>query len=162
MRRALIMILASLAGATASSATPGEPAAPAIAIERAIVLAADAPGGEVAAYAVFTNPGPDTRIVEARCDCAAALELHLVQRDGPNPGMVTVWPLDLPKAVPVAIEPPGIPRHMMLVSLRQPIAEGERVRMQFKLEDGRWIAQDFVGVKSSVEAWKAFDAAEGK
>ena len=148
--------------AAVACATTGEPAPAAIAIERAIVLAADAPGGEVAAYAVFNNSGPDTRIVEARCDCAEALELHLVRREGPNPGMVTVWPLDLPSAVPVAIEPPGIPRHMMLVSLRQPIAEGERVRLQFKLEDGRWIGQDFVAVKSSVVAWKAFDAAAGK
>lgn len=147
--------------AMASCATPGEPAPAAIAIERAIVLAADTPGVEVAAYAVFTNYGPDTRIIEARCDCAAALELHLVQRDGPNPGMVTVWPLDLPSAVPVAIEPPGIPRHMMLVTLRKPIAVGESVQMQFKLQDGRWIAQDFVAVKSSVEAWKAFNAADG-
>lgn len=147
----------AIAGATmlgACATAPGG-AAGRVTIQRPIMLAADAPGGAVAAYAVFVNDGPDTALVDAACDCADKVELHLVRRDGPTPGMTTDWPLPLPAGSRTAVEPPGIPRHLMLIGLKGAVSEGETRRLRFKLADGRWIEADFAAVKSSTEAWRA-------
>jgi len=133
---------------------------PSVAIERAIVVSDAAVGNETAAYAVFVNTGAATGIVGAECTCADALELHLAQREGPNPGMVNAWPLTLPANSRTEITPPGVPRHLMLVGTKAPMAAGERLTLRFKLEDGSWIEGDFVAVPSSTEAWRAFDEAE--
>jgi copper(I)-binding protein len=133
---------------------------PGVSIERAIVVSEAAVGNETAAYAVFVNTGAATSIVGAECTCADALELHLVQREGPNAGMAKAWPLALPASSRTEITPPGIPRHLMLVGIKAPITSGERLTLRFKLQDGRWIEDSFVAVPSSTGAWRAFDEAE--
>jgi copper(I)-binding protein len=132
---------------------------PRVAIERAIVVEETTAGSETAAYAVFVNTGPATSIVEAECTCADALELHLVKRDGSNPGMTNSWPLALAANSRTEIAPPGVPRHMMLMGIKAPIKAGEKVTLRFKLEDGRWIDESFVAVPNSTEAWRAFEDA---
>jgi copper(I)-binding protein len=135
--------------------------APRVSIERAIVVNATEAGAETAAYAVFVNAGQATSIVDAECSCADSLELHLVQREGPNAGMAKAWPLALPADSRTAITPPGVPRHLMLVRTKRTIATGDRLTLRFKFEDGTWIEESFVGVPSSTEAWLAFDERSG-
>jgi copper(I)-binding protein len=128
-----------------------------VSLERRIILVSEAPGGEVAAYAVFVNDGPATAVVEAECDCSERLELHLVRQ---GEGMAADWPLPLPAGSRIPIEPPGIPRHMMAVDLLRPIGVGEEVTIRFRLADGSWIAGQFRAVESSVAAWEAFERVE--
>jgi copper(I)-binding protein len=133
-------------------ALPGAALAGEVTIERPIVLAAGV-GDEVAAYAIFANSGPETSIVAAECACAEALELHLINREGPRPTMTNDWPLALPASARIEIAPPGSPRHLMLIGLRQAIAPGETVALRFRLRDGEWIEADFVSVTDSAAAW---------
>jgi copper(I)-binding protein len=165
VRCAVKLGLGALFGALAACAH-GEPTlaggAPRVSIERAIVVNATEAGAETAAYAVFVNAGQATSIVDAECSCADALELHLVQREGPNAGMAKAWPLALPADSRTAIMPPGVPRHLMLVGTKTPIASGERPTLRFKLEDGRWIEDSFLAVPNSADAWRAFDERDGR
>lgn len=124
------------------------------------MVATQAVGGAVAAYAVFTNDGTVTSIVDAQSECADKVELHLVRRDGPNAGMTTDWPLTLPSGTSTAIEPPGIPRHIMLAGMKRAVAIGETCPIRFRLADDRWIEADFAAVESSAEAWAAFGAGD--
>lgn len=142
MRVLTVAVLLALPGAALAEST--------VAIERPIVLASDETGVEVAAYAIFANSGPATGIVGGECTCAEALEFHVV---GVEHGMAEAWPLPLPENSRTAVEPPGIPRHFMLIRLKQPIAAGEKVKLRFKLENGEWIESEFVGVTNSREAW---------
>ena len=152
-------LLASLSPMVlAACAHGGTASGPAIEIVRPIVLVSDTIGSEVAAYAIFTNRGPDTAIVSAACTCADKVELHVVDRSAPARGMVSSFPLALPSGEAVVIEPPGIPRHLMLVGLKQAIGEGDVVSLRFTLADGSTLEHPFSAVPSSVEAWKAFEA----
>ena len=163
VRKLGLLPLLGLAAACVHGGAATGVARPSVAIERAIVrdVATTCAEAETAAYAVFVNAGAATSVVAAECACADALELHLVRRDGPNPGMVAAWPLALPANSRTEIAPPGIPRHLMLMGIRKPIAVGETLTLRFKLEDGSWIDGDFVAVPDSAEAWRGFDEAEG-
>lgn len=143
--------------ALAACAHSGIDSVPAIEIARPIVLVSDTLGSEVAAYAIFTNRGPDTAIVSAACTCADKVELHVVDRSAPSRGMMSSFPLALPSGEAVATEPPGVPRHLMLVGLRRPIAKGDVVSLRFTLADGEVVEQHFTAVPNSVEAWKGFE-----
>lgn len=151
----MVRLLGALA--LAACAHGGIDSAAAIEIARPIVLVSDTLGSEVAAYAIFTNRGPDTAIVSAACTCAEKVELHVVDRSAPSRGMVSSFPLALPSGEAVAVEPPGIPRHLMLVGLKQAIKEGDVVTLRFTLADGSTLAHSFAAVPSSVEAWQAFE-----
>ncbi len=155
MKRLALSVQPLLLAACAHSPLP---AANVIEIARPIVLVSDTVGNDIAAYAIFTNRGAETSIVSASCDCADNVELHVVDRSASSPGMISSFPLVLPAGQAVAIEPPGIPRHMMLIGIRQKISEGDVVTMRFLLADGRVVEEAFTAVPSSAAAWKAFDA----
>lgn len=131
-----------------------------VAVERAIVLASAEAGERVAAYAVFRNNGAATSIVSASCECAESVELHFVDRQNPSRGMTNDWPLPLPEGSATAIAPPGVPRHIMLVGLRAPIAIGDQVRMRFVLADGATVEAAFAGVANSAQAWQSSEPAK--
>jgi copper(I)-binding protein len=155
---ALLPLLAAIACAHSGA---GVADAASVAIERAIVRDSDAVGGEVAAYVVFVNSGAATSIVDAECACADTLEYHLVGRENAGPGMQNAWPLALPANSRTEIAPPGVPRHLMLVGIREPVEVGERLTLRFRLADGSWIEGSFLAVPSSTEAWRTFDEADG-
>lgn len=156
-----IALLPLLAATACAHSGAGVADAASVAIERAIVRDSAAIGGETAAYAVFVNSGAATAIVAAECTCADSLEYHLVRREGPNPGMVKAWPLALPANSRTEIAPPGVPRHLMLVGIREPVEVSETLTLRFPLADGSWIEGSFLAVPSSTEAWWAFDEADG-
>lgn len=158
MRRPALTCAAALATAGCAHPAVAPRGAPSVTIARPIVVASDAIGGEVAAYAVFANSGPATGVVGAECTCAEQIELHVV---GVEHGMAEAWPLALPAGEDTAVEPPGRRMHFMLMGLKQPIALGETVRLRFRLESGEWIETDFVGVGNSTEAWRAFEERDG-
>ncbi len=127
-------------------------------IERPIIAAAGAiAGADVAAYALFVNSGADNAILEARCDCAETVELHLVDRGQSGRGMVNALPLPLPAGARTEISPPGIPRHMMAMGLKTAMAKGDKVTLHFRLASGEWISGQFDAVDNSSKAWQNFE-----
>lgn len=130
-----------------------------VVISRAIVVASEQAAGPVAGYAIFTNNGSGTSIVEATCDCADRVELHVVE---PGQPMTNAWPLALPAGASTAIHPPGIPRHLMLVGTKRSIKTGDRVTIRFRLEPGGWVDETFAVVRNSGEAWRELELAEAQ
>jgi len=119
------------------------------------------PGKTTAAYMVLVNPGArPVRVLAVSSPIAARGELHQAQFVDPNDhmgmdhshspemkglevtGMRPVKELVVPARGRLELKPGGL--HLMLVDLRQPLREGQRVRLTLRLEGGQTLSVDAV------------------
>ena len=85
------------------------------------------------AYLAIENGGaqPD-RLLRAASPVAATVELHTHIMDGGIMRMRAVEAIDVPAGGKVELKPGGL--HIMLMGLKQPLKEGERVKLTLEFE----------------------------
>lgn len=92
-----------------------------------------APGvGVGVGYMVIVNPGKADALIAASSPVAERVELHLTQFEGGMMRMRQVGRVELPAGATVRLEPGGL--HMMLIGLKQPLAEGAAVPLVLRFE----------------------------
>lgn len=85
------------------------------------------------AYLSVTNAGKDSdRLLSAQSPVCARVELHETQRKDGMMSMAPIAAVEIPAGGKVALAPGGI--HLMLVGLKRPLVEGERVPMTLVFE----------------------------
>ena len=152
-RREWVAVVA-LALAGCASLPPGVVRQGAIRIDHMVMPATDAAGADVAAYAGFDNRGGDDRLLAIECDCAAAVELHAVVRDGDKVTMTNTFPLALPAGARTEVRPPGIPLHFMLMGTTRRFAAGDRVPMRLRFERAGDVEVVFTVDATSKQGWE--------
>ncbi len=117
-----------------TSAAPHAPAAPAQAllqVQEAWVRST-VPGQKVAAaYMQLKAQEAGWAVVGASSPAAARLELHDMRMDKDVMRMFAIDSLPLPLGQTVALQPAG--KHIMLMGLHAPLAEGDSVRLELQL-----------------------------
>lgn len=106
-------------------------------------IRATAPGAKVAAgYMTILNKSsqPD-RLVGGVSGVAAKVETHVHIRDGEILRMREVNGYDLPPRGSFELKPGGA--HLMLVDIRQPLKEGDKVSVKLKFERAGEVTVDF-------------------
>lgn len=121
-------------------------------ISRAIILAVQPVGVEVAAYLAIDNSGPEDRLLGISCTCADTVELHAMVGEGAGRRMEKRWPLVLSAGTRTEVKP-GSPMHLMLVSSRHPITLGQPVSMTLRFERAGAIEVEFWPVSDSKAGW---------
>lgn len=92
------------------------------------------PGATVAAgYLEIRNSGrtPD-RLTGASSPAAAAVEMHVMTREGDVVKMREVQSIEVPGRQRFALDPKG--SHLMLTGLKKPLAKGDRVPLVLRFE----------------------------
>jgi copper(I)-binding protein len=74
------------------------------------------------------------RVVGVSSPVAGRVEMHVTTRDGDVMKMRQVESLEIPAGGAVALKPGGA--HLMLMDLKHPLKEGDRVALTLKLEKG--------------------------
>ena len=72
------------------------------------------------------------RIVGASSDVAGVVEIHEMTMDGGVMRMRPLRSLDLPAGSTVELKPGG--NHVMLMDLKRPLATGEKIKVELRLE----------------------------
>lgn len=106
-------------------------------------IRATAPGAKVAAgYMTLRNksPQPD-RLVGATSEAAGAVQTHVHIKDGDILRMREVKGYDIPAKGSFELRPGGA--HLMLLNLKQPLKEGDRVAVTLKFERAGEVKVDF-------------------
>lgn len=83
-------------------------------------------------YMVIVNTGQADALVDASTPVAERVELHQTRMDGGMMKMRRVGKVDLPVGATVRLEPGGL--HMMLIGLKQPLAEGAKLPLVLRFE----------------------------
>lgn len=95
------------------------------------------PPGQDQTGAYFTLHNTDRRahaLVKVASPAARVAELHTVVDEGGMKKMRPVAQIDIPAGGQTKLEPGGL--HVMLIGLRQPLAEGASVAITLGFEDG--------------------------
>jgi len=136
---ALALSLAALAAlvVTRSPAPAAAQAASAIRLENPWARRAPAQGGHGgangAAYVTIRNDGVEgDALVAAASDAAARVELHETVKDGDVMKMRRVEAIDLKPGESRVFKPGG--EHMMMFDLKQPLKEGDLVKLTLVFE----------------------------
>ena len=92
------------------------------------------PGATVAAgYLEIRNSGRTAdRLAGASSPVAAAVEMHVMTREGDVVKMREVQSIEIPARQRFALDPKG--SHLMLIGLKKPLAKGERVPLTLRFE----------------------------
>ncbi|MGQ0589428.1 MAG: copper chaperone PCu(A)C [Sphingosinicella sp.] len=122
-----------------------------LALENRIVRAAPA-GGDAAGYVAILNAGPGDSLIGAECGCAERVEIHRIVRENGEVSMESAPNLAVPAGGAVEIRP-GSDLHLMLINLREPLAEGQIVPMTLRFERGGAVAANFTAVADTRAAW---------
>lgn len=142
-----LLLTALLAGTGAVSMPVGAVAAPAaspaIAYDAAWIRLPP-PAAQVAAgYIQLHNAGADDRLVGASCRDFAQVQIHAMRMDGEVMRMHAL-PDGLPLAAgtSVALQPGGY--HLMLMTPKRPLQDGQVVRVRLQFERAGTLPVDFV------------------
>jgi copper(I)-binding protein len=148
MTRASGLLLAvALAAAGPTAAAPTAVAAPAAAASIAhdgAWIRLPPPAAQVAAgYIQLHNAGADDRLLGASCREFAQVQIHAMRMDGEVMRMHAL-PDGLPLAsgASVALQPGGY--HLMLMSPKRPLQDGQVVRVRLQFEQVGTVPVDFV------------------
>jgi len=95
-------------------------------------IRATVPGQQVAGAYMRLTAHQDMRLVGATSPVAERVELHFMRMNGDSMEMRALDTLDLPAGEPVDLSPGGT--HAMLIGLKRPIRDGDRVPMTLTFE----------------------------
>ena len=84
------------------------------------------------AYLRIDNGGTADRLLAARSDVAAAVQLHSMSMQGNVMRMREVEAIDVPAGAKVALEPGGL--HIMLVGLKAPLQAGSSFPLTLRFD----------------------------
>jgi copper(I)-binding protein len=106
-------------------------------------IRATAPGAKVAAgYMTVRNTAAQAdRLVGGASPVAAKVETHIHVKDGEILRMREVNGYDIPAKGVLELKPGGA--HLMLVNIKQPLKEGDKVPMTLKFERAGEVKVDF-------------------
>ena len=106
-------------------------------------IRATAPGQKTAAgYMTIRNASPQPeRLVGGSSEAAAKVQTHVSIKDGDIMRMREVKGYDIPAKGTFELKPNG--SHLMLVDLKQPLKEGEKVPVVLKFEKAGEVKVDF-------------------
>lgn len=91
------------------------------------------PGAEVGGvYLTLKNTGPVDRLVSGSSPVAERTELHTMSMDGGVMKMRPLPAIEVPAKGVVVLKPGGL--HVMLVGLKRPLKEGERISLTLTFE----------------------------
>lgn len=83
------------------------------------------------AFMYLTSKG-GARLLSATSDVAGVVEVHEMAMEGNVMRMRPLRSLDLPPGSTVELKPGG--HHMMLMDLKRPLATGEKIKVELRLE----------------------------
>ena len=89
----------------------------------------------------LTNKGESDRLLSARADVSAAVELHVMKMEGDVMRMRQVDAVDVPAGETVELKPGGL--HVMFMGLKQPLKEGETIAATLTFEKAGTIDVEF-------------------
>jgi len=126
-----LLLAAMLALPVAPPAQAHDVKAGALTIEHPFARASAARNG--AAYMTIANGGgaPD-RLLRARTDAAAKVELHTIVKQGDVMQMREVQAIDVPAGGKAELKPGGF--HVMLLGLARPLVEGQTFALVLEFE----------------------------
>ena len=106
-------------------------------------IRASAPGQKIAAgYMTIRNKSAQPeRLVGGSSQAAAKVEIHVSNKDGEIMRMREVKGYDIPAKGTFELKPNGA--HLMLVDLKKPLKEGEKVPVVLKFEKAGEVKVDF-------------------
>ncbi|MYM34555.1 copper chaperone PCu(A)C [Duganella sp. FT50W] len=130
MKKLLSLLLMAALPALAQ-VTVGEPWV------RATVAAQQATGAFMTLTATQT-----TKLVGASSPAAGAVEVHEMKMDNDMMRMRQLQALDLPAGQAVKLAPGGY--HLMLLGLKQPLKDGDKVPLTLEFEDARKVRSKVV------------------
>lgn len=106
-------------------------------------IRATAPGQKIAAGYMFirNKSAQPERLVGGSSQAAAKVQTHVSIKDGDVMRMREVKAYDVPAGGTFELKPNG--SHLMLVDLKQPLKEGERVPVVLKFEKAGEVKVDF-------------------
>mgnify|MGYP003577117645 FL=1 len=97
----------------------------------------------------LTNKGESDRLLSARADVSAAVELHVMKMEGDVMRMRQVDAVDVPAGETVELKPGGL--HIMFVDLKAPLKAGDRFPMTLKFEKAGEVTVDVKVEKVAAE-----------
>ena len=126
MKKILLALLVSM---------PGWVAASDLEVEQAWVRLVPPVSPNTAAYLMLHNNGKADRVlVSATSDAASTVELHtVVERDG-GMSMQRLPQVEIPAEDCVLFKPGA--NHIMFIGLKQPLKEGDMVKLTLQFKDG--------------------------
>jgi periplasmic copper chaperone A len=137
MRKSLAWTRTMRTGAALAAAAGIALAAPAAAqeikVENAWVRAPVAGQKIAAAYLELTST-TKAALIAVESPLAARVEMHNMTMDGGVMRMRAVERIDLPAGKTVKLAPGGL--HLMLIAIRRPVKEGERVPLTLAVSEG--------------------------
>ena len=93
------------------------------------------PGAKIAAgFMQLKSAGAADRVIGATSPVAGRVEMHVTIREGEVMRMREVQSFEVPAAGTFELKPGGA--HLMLVDLKRPLKQGEKVPLTLKLERG--------------------------
>jgi hypothetical protein len=95
-----------------------------------------------AGYLTVVNAGAADRLVGARSPAAARVEMHVTLRDGEIMRMREVKELSLPANGRLEFKPAGA--HLMLVDLKRPFKQGDKVPVTLRFEKAGEVKVDLL------------------
>lgn len=103
------------------------------------------------AFMTLTSP-QDGKLIAASSPVAGVVEVHEMKMVDDVMRMRQVPGLPLPAGQPVALRPGGY--HLMLLELKQPLKEGDKVPLTLEVEDAKQVRSN-ITVEATVRALNA-------
>ncbi|MBX9575827.1 MAG: copper chaperone PCu(A)C [Caulobacteraceae bacterium] len=126
-------------------------------LTRRVLRHVEEPGQDVAAYVLIRNGDPVAdELISVSCACAERVELHRIDRSGPQPDMVSDPAWGVPGRGELAVRP-GSPLHFMLIGYDPTTARDGRVPLTLTFRTAGTLTADFALTDDSAAAWAAFD-----
>ncbi len=130
-----LILVGLLAAAMNSAIAHAAGAADQIAVSDAYIRLAPPGAMATGAYMTIRNAGPrEVRIVKAASTVARITELHTHLNEGGVMKMRQVKDIPVPAGGETVLKPGGL--HVMLIEMRLPLREGDRVPITLGLDDG--------------------------
>jgi copper(I)-binding protein len=112
------------------------PAFAQVAVNEAWVRATVAQQKATGAFMTLTSK-QDSKLVSASSPVAGVVEVHEMKMVDDVMRMRQIPALPLPAGQPVALNPGGY--HLMLLELKQPLKDGDKVPLTLEVEDGKQV-----------------------
>lgn len=94
---------------------------------------ATVPGQQVGAVFLTLNSSKAARLLQARCECAKTVQVHLTQDINGVASMREQKTVELPAGKPLHFQPGGL--HIMLLGLKAPLQAGQHITLQLSVEE---------------------------
>jgi copper(I)-binding protein len=113
----------------------------ALAIQGAYIKPMVAGQSNAVGYLKISNAGSDDKLLSASASGVGTIQLHFMGMQGDVMKMNEVAAVDLPAGKTVELKPGSY--HLMLMGVKAPVKEGDRVKVRLKFEKAGELELDF-------------------